>query len=102
MAQIDAFKMINRTAGTVTALSMQNLGFSLAELNQAKQALVTAGANPIRYCLTGEAPTSSAGHYLAANGNITIESRGDVFNLRLIAVGGDSIVTVTISRGEAQ
>ncbi len=102
MAQTDAFKMVNRTVGTSAALGMQALGFTVAELNQARQALVTAGANPIRYCVTGQAPTATAGHYLAANGNVAIESRGDCFNLQVLAVGGSSIVTVTISRGESQ
>lgn len=102
MAQTDAFKMMNRTVGASTALSMQDLGFTLAELNQARQALVTAGANPIRYTVNGQPPTSTVGHYLAANGNLTIDSRGDCFNLQLLALGGNSIVTVTISRGESQ
>jgi hypothetical protein len=94
-----AFLAITRTLSTA-AQSLTDLGLTQAQVNQATKATVTAGANPIRYLLSGETPTATFGHYVAANGTEEIEGREDIYHLKLIAVGGDSLITVSLHRGE--
>lgn len=40
----------------------------------ARSAFVTVGANPVRFRSDGTDPTTSVGHYLAANSNLEVHS----------------------------
>ena len=53
---------------TVDATTAQGLTVPATAVS----ALITAGANPVRWRSAGVSPTSTVGHYLAANANLEI------------------------------
>lgn len=75
---------------TVDATTAQGLTVPAGAVS----ALVTAGANPVRYRLDGVAPTASTGHYVAANGNVEVYA-ADLTSARFIATTGTSTLFVT-------
>lgn len=60
----------------------------------ARSAFVTMGANPVRFRSDGTDPTTSVGHYVAANGNL--ELFGDELNtIKFISTTSTSNIFVT-------
>lgn len=60
----------------------------------ASSALVTAGAEAVRWRVDGNNPTTAVGHYLPANGSVEIYE-GDIRNFRFIAVANTSDCFIT-------
>lgn len=87
-------------SGTVstTAVALASLSGLSAELvERASRARITCNANSVAYRYDGGAPTASAGHVIAANGEALIEGGNNVRNVQLIRVGGsDAVVSVTL------
>lgn len=81
---------------TSTAATMTTFSFTSTQTGDGKLARITAGANPIRYRYDGTAPTSTVGHYIAAYGTHEVSGQINCKNLQLIAVGGNSVSTITL------
>lgn len=76
-----------------TAEGLTDFGFTAAQAQNARMLVITSD-QPIRY-LTSGTPTSSFGHYIAANE--TIEFRGPLSeDFKFIAVSTTANLTVTI------
>lgn len=98
MTTYDAFVTLSGTVTTSAAATLLTLGATASQITMSRKAIVTAGANPIRFTLSGTTPTSTVGHYVEANGNVVLEGRQDIESLKLLAVGGESVVTVTLQK----
>jgi hypothetical protein len=81
---------VSSETNTVDATTAEALTVPAA----ATVALVTAGANAIRYRLDGNDPTASVGHYVAANGNLEVFIN-DLKAVRFISTTGTSVLFVT-------
>jgi len=88
--------MKSGSVSDASASGLDDLGFSASDIEYAHRVLVTAGANPVRYAVSGDDPTSTVGHYVAANESVELDRRPDIQELALIGVGGASVVTVTL------
>jgi hypothetical protein len=76
------------------AIAVSSSALALTVPAAATTALVTAGANPIRYRMDGNDPTASVGHYVAANGNLEVFVN-DLTKIRFISTTGTSNIFVT-------
>jgi hypothetical protein len=82
------------TSGAVVALA--GFAFTSPHAEQARRAVITAGAVAVRVTWSGTNPTTTLGHYIPAYGNLTVDGRANVGNLKLISTAGDSVVSVTL------
>jgi len=91
-----------------TPFAYQRLGVTTAAVrqldstyrNQATAIFVTVETNNIRYRIDGGDPSITEGHLVVAGlyQNIYIVDPSSIRNLRMIGIGGTSIVTVTYYR----
>jgi hypothetical protein len=82
-----------------TALSLVDVGFTQAEVDQADRARITVATQAIRYRYDGGAPTASLGHLAAADTSFVIEGNQNIQQLKLIrATGADGAVSVTLEK----
>lgn len=84
------------TPGASAVKSLADWAFGAQNVVNVKRLVITAGANPIRITWSGETPTSTLGHYVAALGNYTLDGTPNCQNLKAIGIGGDSVTTVTL------
>lgn len=86
------FEAITPTTATGISRSMWTTSGGL----QAKTALVSVEAHPIRFRSDGTDPTADVGHIVPAGGNFMITSHVDIRAIRMIdTAAGASIVSVT-------
>lgn len=83
-------KVISSQALTVDATTPQALTVPAGTVS----ALITAGANPVRWRADGTNPSATVGHYVAANGNIEI-FQGDLASVRFVATTATSALFIT-------
>lgn len=88
--------MKSASVASDAASALTDLGFTTTEISTGHRLILTAGANPVRFTLSGDLPTSTVGHYMGANENVELAARQDITNLSMIGVGGASVVTVTL------
>ena len=84
------------TAGTAAVKALADWEFGAQNVANVKRLVVTAGANAIRITWSGQAPTSTLGHYIAANANYTLDGQINCSKFKAIGIGGDSATTVTL------
>lgn len=60
----------------------------------AKSVVITVGANAVRYRSDGTDPTTSVGHFIAANGNIEVFGN-EMNDIRLISTSSTSACFIT-------
>jgi hypothetical protein len=95
--------------GTVTvsssALDLVNFGFTAAQYTGdasdggAHCVMLTTGAQPVRYRHDGTAPTTTVGHYVAANTTEYIyldRTAAVTTEFQIIAVSTDSVCYITL------
>jgi hypothetical protein len=80
-----------------TSQSMQDLGFTTAQLGFAKVAHITVETAAIRYRYDGVKPLAGEGVPLAADGERTIEGTANIKNLNFIAQSSDATINVVLS-----
>ena len=80
-----------------TSVSMQDLGFTDAELGRAKVAHVTVESNAIRYRYDGVKPLAAEGHPLAADGERLFSNTANIKDLNWIAQGSDATINISLS-----
>lgn len=86
----------NVTVGTAAVKALADWAFTAANVAAAKRLVITAGANAVRITWSGQDPTSAVGHYIAANGNYTLDGMVNCQNFKAIGIGGDSATCVTL------
>jgi len=79
-----------------TSKSMQDLGFTTAQLGRAKTAHITVESNDIRYRYDGVKPLAAEGHPLISGGERIIEGTGNIMALNFIAQGSDATINVSL------
>jgi hypothetical protein len=84
------------TVGTSAVVALAGFAFGAQNVINVKRLVITAGANPIRITWSGQDPTSTLGHYIAALGNYTLDGSINCSKLKAIGIGGDSVTTVTL------
>lgn len=60
----------------------------------ARSALITAGAQAVRWRTDGTDPTATVGHFLASNANLEVFNR-DLKKIKLIATSATSDIIIT-------
>ncbi len=80
-----------------TSKSMQDLGFSDAQLGRAKVAHVTVETNDVRYRYDGVKPLTGEGHPLAAAGERIFSNTQNIKDLNWIAQGSDATINISLS-----
>lgn len=74
-------------------------GLDADDVAVAQRARLTCNSNALNYTLDGTAPTTSAGHTVAANITIEIDGNANIANFQLIRSGGsDATVAATLFR----
>lgn len=86
----------NVTVTTAAVKALADWAFGAQNVINVKRLVITAGANPIRITWSGEDPTAAVGHYIAANGNYTLDGSINCAALKAISIGGDSATCVTL------
>lgn len=61
---------------------------------RARTALITVGANPIRFRSDSSSPSASVGHYVAANGNLEVY-RNEMSQIRFRSTTSTSDMFIT-------
>ena len=84
------------TPGAAAVKALSDWAFDAQNVINVKRLVITAGSNPIRITWSGQAPTSTLGHYIAALGNYTLDGSINCSKLQAIGIGGDSATTVTL------
>ena len=79
-----------------TSKSMQDLGFTTAQLGRAKTAHITVESNDIRYRYDGIKPLTGEGHPLVSGGERIIEGTANIKRLNFIAQGSDATINVSL------
>ena len=81
---------------TVTNAS---IGLTAATLADMVHAHITCEANPVRYWLSGTAPTATVGHRLEAGGVLDLDHADQLKDVRFFAVGADAALRVSYAKG---
>jgi len=84
------------TVGTGAVVALSGFAFDAQNVINVKRLVITAGANPVRITWSGQNPTSTLGHYIAANGNYTLDGSINCANFKSLGIGGDSVTSVTL------
>jgi hypothetical protein len=82
--------------GSSSAAALAAWAFDAQNVVNMKRLVVTAGANPVRVTWSGQAPTSTLGHYIAALGTYTIDGTPNCQKFQAIGIGGASVTTLTL------
>jgi len=84
------------TPDATTVKALADWEFGAQNVINVKRLVITAGANAIRITWTGENPTSTLGHYIAANGTYELDGQVNCSKFKSIGIGGASATTVTL------
>jgi hypothetical protein len=84
------------TPGAAAVKALADWAFGAQNVLNVKRLVITAGANAIRITWDGTDPTSTLGHYIAANENYTLDGQINCSKFKSIGIGGDSVTTVTL------
>lgn len=79
-----------------TALSLTDLGFTTAQVQQAQSMRLTVETQSTRYAYDGATPTAANGHLLAANAELLLVGSENLANFRIIRVTTDATIQVTL------
>ena len=86
----------NNTTVSSTALDLEDVGFTAAQVKAADRMRLTVETNLLRYRYDGSAPTTSVGHQLAAGDVLILEGQQNIESFSIIAVSTDGAVFVTL------
>ena len=91
----NAKEMKSKTIGDQIR-SLSFFAFNSENVVNVKRLVITAGANAIRISWSGDDPSATVGHYIAANGNYTLDGSANCQRLKLVNVTGGSLTTITL------
>lgn len=86
----------NNATISSTALTLEDVGFSAAEVSAANRMRLTVETAAIRYRYDGTSPTASVGHLLAVGAVLLLDGNQNIELLELIADASDGTVMVTL------
>ena len=92
------------STAAVVAIADTDFGFTDGELALSNVAWISCITNNANVTWSGEDPSDTLGHpviqtaTLTSNAPTLVEGKENVANIRLIALGGSSVVTITIGR----
>ncbi len=96
--QVYDFEELSVGAGAAVGLTAAKL--AVASKQKCVRVWVTIADADVRYRIDGGAPTTSAGHYIYADGTLEAEGITNLEKLKFIAVSGTAKVSVSYSRYE--
>ena len=93
-----AFKFGSATvSNAVKAISHADFGFSAGNLAIARSARITARTGGVMFTYSGDNPTTTAGHLLAADASVVIEGIANISALKFIREAStDGTVSITL------
>ncbi len=82
-----------------SVIAIDNAGFSWGtnDLVNAQKAVITARTNGVMVTYSGEDPTATLGHFLAANDNMVVYGNDNINNLKFLReADADAELSITL------
>lgn len=86
----------NNATVSSTALSLLDIGFTQAQVDNADRMRLTVETQPLRYRYDGTSPTTSVGHQLVAGSELILLGQQNIAGFEIIAVSTNGAVFITL------